>query len=59
MLLFGRAFQDIACAGNLVLVRVILADKVSLEENSRNTSIYTMVAGSAYGIRPVVGGYLT
>ncbi len=49
MLLFGRALQSIACAGILVLVRIILADTVTLEGNLRNTSIYTMVAGSAYG----------
>ena len=56
MLLFGRALQGVACAGILVLVRIILADRVSLAENSKNTSIYTMVAGSAYGVGPVVGG---
>lgn len=59
MLLFGRALQGVGCAGILVLVRIILADRVSLAENSKNTSIYSMVAGSAYAVAPVVGGYLT
>lgn len=59
MLLFGRALQGVGCAGILVLVRIILADRVSLAENSKNTSIYSMVAGCAYAVAPVIGGYLT
>ncbi|KAI9744122.1 MAG: hypothetical protein M1818_002274 [Claussenomyces sp. TS43310] len=59
MLLLGRALQGIACAGILVLIRVILADKVSLRENADNTSLYTLISGVAYGVGPVIGGYLT
>src|SRR5688500_14873403 len=33
LFLFGRALQGIGCAGLGVIVRVILADKVSLKEN--------------------------
>ncbi|KDN63880.1 putative major facilitator superfamily transporter [Colletotrichum sublineola] len=35
VLLLGRAFQGLACAGINILVRVILADKVSLSENAK------------------------
>jgi len=59
MLLVGRALQGIGCAGLLIVTKVILADKVSLEENAKNNTIFTIVAGSGYGFGPVLGGYLT
>jgi MFS family permease len=59
MLLVGRAFQGIGCAGPLIITKVILADKVSLAENAKNNTIFTIVAGSGYSIGPVLGGYLT
>jgi MFS family permease len=58
-LLLGRAIQGIACAGITVIVRVILADKVSLRESSVNWTIFSFVSGIAFGIGPVVGGFLT
>ena len=36
VLLLGRALQGVGCAGLNVIVRVILADKVSLEENAKS-----------------------
>ncbi|KAK1961964.1 MFS general substrate transporter [Colletotrichum sublineola] len=45
VLLLGRAFQGLACAGINILVRVILADKVSLSENAKE-----LVHGPVFGI---------
>jgi len=57
-MLLGRAIQGIACAGITVIVRVVLADKVSLRESSINWTIFSFVGGVAFGIGPVVGGGL-
>lgn len=59
MLLVGRGLQGVAAAGLNVLVRTILADRVSLRENSKNMSIFSLVGGISYGVGPVIGGYLT
>ena len=59
MLLVGRALQGIGCAGLLINTKVILADKVTLEENAKNNTIFTLVGGVGYGFGPVVAGYLT
>lgn len=59
MLLVGRALQGIGCAGVLITTKIILADKVSLKENARNNTTFTIVAGIGYGVGPVLGGYLT
>ncbi|KAI2632382.1 MFS general substrate transporter [Hypoxylon sp. NC1633] len=57
--LLGRALQGVACAGLNTIIRVVLADKVSLEENAKNWSLFAMTGGICYGIGPVIGGYLT
>ncbi|KAB5582509.1 major facilitator superfamily domain-containing protein [Coniochaeta sp. 2T2.1] len=59
VLLLGRGIQGLGCAGISVVVRIVLADKVSLEENAKNWSIFTVTAGVSYGVGPVIGGYLT
>jgi len=59
MLLVGRGLQGMGCAGLNIIVRTCLADKVTLKENAVNNTLFTVVAGVAYGIGPVVGGYLT
>lgn len=59
MLLVGRAIQGIGCAGVNILTKVILADKVSLKENAKNNTLFTVIGGIGYGIGPVIGGYLT
>ncbi|KAH6672950.1 MFS multidrug transporter-like protein [Halenospora varia] len=59
MLLLGRAFQGIGSAGLMIVSKIVLADKVSLKENARNNTIFTLVGGIGYGIGPVIGGYLT
>ncbi|KAF4621880.1 hypothetical protein G7Y89_g14463 [Cudoniella acicularis] len=59
MLIFGRALQGMAAAGISVIIKAILADKVSLKENAKNTSIFSFFAGLSYGIGPVIGSFLT
>ena len=58
-LVFGRALQGLAAAGINVIVRIILADNVSLREYSVNFSIFSFVSGLAVSAAPVMGGYLT
>ena len=57
-LLLGRSFQGVSAAGLNVLVRTILADRVSLEENAKNWPIFAFVGGVSYGLGPVLGGGL-
>ncbi|KAF4462537.1 multidrug transporter [Fusarium albosuccineum] len=59
VLLLGRGFQGLAAAGLNVVVRTILADKVSLQENAKNWAIFAFVGGVSYALGPVIGGYLT
>jgi MFS family permease len=59
MLLVGRALQGVGCAGLMIITKIVLADKVSLKENAKNNTIFTIVGGIGYGIGPVIGGYLT
>ncbi|CAM1504150.1 Fc.00g017410.m01.CDS01 [Cosmosporella sp. VM-42] len=59
ILLLGRGFQGVAAAGLNVVVRTILADKVSLAENAKNWAIFSLVGGISYALGPVIGGYLT
>ncbi|KAL5044313.1 hypothetical protein BDW71DRAFT_186362 [Aspergillus fruticulosus] len=59
MLLLGRALQGVGSAGLMSTVMIILADNVTLEENSKNNSIFSFVSGVAYAVGPVIGGYLT
>ncbi|KAI1873814.1 uncharacterized protein JN550_003083 [Neoarthrinium moseri] len=59
LFLLGRAIQGIGCAGIGTIIRVVLADKVSLKENARNWTVFTLTGGASYGLGPVIGGYLT
>ena len=59
MLLAGRGLQGVGSAGHVILIKVILADKVSLKLNALNNTIFTLVTGAAYCIGPTTGGYLT
>ncbi|XP_044724468.1 major facilitator superfamily domain-containing protein [Hirsutella rhossiliensis] len=59
LLLLGRAFQGVASAGLNVVVRTILADRVTLQENAKNWAIFALVGGVSYAVGPVIGGYLT
>lgn len=59
LFIFGRALQGLSVAGITVGCKVILADKVSLKDNAKNTSIFAMFGGLSYAIGPVIGGFLT
>lgn len=59
MLLAGRGIQGAGSAGILILEKVILADKVSLKENAKNNTVFTLIIGIGYSIGPTIGGYLT
>ncbi|RFU32690.1 hypothetical protein B7463_g3645, partial [Scytalidium lignicola] len=59
VLLLGRAIQGLSAAGLSVIVKVILADKVSLKENAKNNSFFSLVAGIGYALGPLIGGFLT
>ncbi|PWY82834.1 MFS multidrug transporter [Aspergillus heteromorphus CBS 117.55] len=56
MLLLGRALQGTGSAGIGNLIMIILADRVSLKENARNKSFFTLVGGVGYAVGPIVGG---
>lgn len=59
MLLLGRALQGLSSAGLSSIILVVLADKVTLEENAKNNTLFTIVSGSTYAIGPLIGGYVT
>lgn len=56
MLLLGRALQGLSSAGLSSIILVVLADKVTLEENAKNNTLFTIVSGSTYAIGPLIGG---
>ncbi|KAL7964574.1 major facilitator superfamily domain-containing protein [Trichoderma sp. SZMC 28014] len=58
MLLLGRALQGLSLAGLSSIILVVLADKVTLEENAKNNTLFTIVSGSTYAIGPLIGGYV-
>lgn len=59
VLILGRALQGLSVAGINVISRTILADKVSLKENAKNTSVFSFFMGISYAIGPLIGGFLT
>ncbi len=56
LLLLGRGLQGVGAAGIGVIIETVLADKVSLNENAKNNSIFSFVAGTSYAVGPVLGG---
>jgi MFS family permease len=58
MLLLGRAFQGLGFSGLGTVTKIILSDKVSLKENSKNNTIFALLNGFSVGVGPVIGGYL-
>src|ERR1700753_2822334 len=53
MLLFGRAFQGLSAAGIMNMIKIILSDKVSLAEQSKNQTIFALVNGISYSVGPI------
>ncbi|KAL1791939.1 hypothetical protein ACET3X_009690 [Alternaria dauci] len=58
MLLAGRALQGLGAAGIVSLSRIIVSDGSTLAENSRSTSVLSLIMGCSYAVGPVIGGYL-
>ncbi|ORY13697.1 major facilitator superfamily domain-containing protein [Clohesyomyces aquaticus] len=58
MLLLGRALQGLGSSGIMNLSRIIMSDNMSLADNSKNNTIFSVLIGISYAIGPVVGGYL-
>jgi MFS family permease len=56
MLLLGRALQGTSAAGIMSIIMIVLADKVSLKENAKNSTIFTLVSSIGYSVGPVIGG---
>lgn len=58
MLLLGRALQGTSAAGIMSIIMIVLSDKVTLEENAKNSTVFTMVSSISYSVGPVIGGYV-
>jgi MFS family permease len=58
MLLFGRALQGVSAAGIMNMIKIVLSDKVSLAEQSKNNTIFTLCYGIFFSVGPVIGGAL-
>ncbi|OAL67673.1 MFS multidrug transporter [Trichophyton rubrum] len=56
VLLLGRALQGTSASGITNLIQIILADKVSLKDNAKNSTIFQFVAGISYSVGPIIGG---
>lgn len=56
MFLAGRGLEGAGSAGMLILSKIILADKVSLRDNAKNNTVFTLVIGVSYTIGPIIGG---
>lgn len=50
MLLFGRALQGLGAAGILNLTRIILSDGMTLAENSKNNTVFSLISGIRYAL---------
>jgi MFS family permease len=48
MLLVGRALQGLGAAGIMNLTRIVLSDNVSLADNSKNNTVFSLIAGIRY-----------
>lgn len=53
MLLFGRALQGAGAAGIYNLTRIVLSDNVSLADNSKNNTIFSLINGIRYVWLPI------
>lgn len=59
MMLAGRGIAGVGAAGLLTVVRVILADSASLDDNNFQASILTFLYAIGFSLGPVIGGALT
>ncbi|KAI5119616.1 hypothetical protein M0805_007880 [Coniferiporia weirii] len=59
MMLAGRGVSGIGAAGFLTVVRIILADSTSLNDNNFQSSVLTSLYALGYCLGPFIGGALT
>ncbi|ESK84711.1 mfs multidrug transporter [Moniliophthora roreri MCA 2997] len=59
MMLAGRGIAGIGAAGLLTVVRAILSDSGSLDDNNWQISILFLLYAIGYSVGPVIGGYLS
>ncbi|KAH0836911.1 major facilitator superfamily domain-containing protein [Lanmaoa asiatica] len=58
MMLIGRGIAGIGAAGLLTIVRTILSDSRSLDDNNWQTTILFLLYSIGFAIGPLIGGYL-
>ncbi|ESK97112.1 mfs multidrug transporter [Moniliophthora roreri MCA 2997] len=59
MMLAGRGIAGIGAAGLLTVVRIIISDSGSLDDNNWQVSILFLLYAIGYSVGPVIGGYLS
>ena len=59
MMLAGRGIAGIGAAGLLTVVRVILADSRSLDDNNIQSAMMVLLYTIGFCVRPTIGGALT
>ncbi|CCA75864.1 related to putative multidrug transporter [Serendipita indica DSM 11827] len=58
VLLVGRGISGIGAAGLLAIVRILLADSASLDDNNAQAALMILAYTVGYSLGPVVGGLL-
>lgn len=59
MMLAGRGIAGISAAGLLTVVRVIMADSRSLDENNWQGAMMVLLYSVGFSVGPTIGGALT
>ncbi|TDL15813.1 MFS general substrate transporter [Rickenella mellea] len=59
MMLAGRGIAGVGAAGMLTVVRVVLADSTSLDDNNWQGSILVILYSLGFSVGPTIGGALT
>ncbi|KAF5370860.1 hypothetical protein D9758_001993 [Tetrapyrgos nigripes] len=58
-MLVGRGIAGIGAAGLLAVVRIIIADSSSLDDNNWQVAMLFILYAIGYSVGPVIGGFLT
>ncbi|TDL15810.1 MFS general substrate transporter [Rickenella mellea] len=59
MMLAGRGIAGVGAAGMLTVVRVVIADSTSLDDNNWQASILVILYSVGFSVGPTIGGALT
>lgn len=57
-LLVGRGIAGIGAAGLITLVRIVLSDSASLDDNNAQNALMIIVYSAGYSVGPTIGGRL-